>query len=70
MDVDCCVLGIECSVDSERRDVRDKCESCRMLCVKIMKFEIRVVGGKRKEICRVCYEKLIERNKDVWYKER
>ena len=44
MDVDCCVLGIECSVDSERRDVRYKCESCRMLCVKIMKFEIRVVG--------------------------
>ena len=46
------------------------CESCRMLCVKVRKFDVVVIGGKRKEICRECYEKLIERNKDVWYKER
>jgi len=47
------------------------CDSCNMLCVKIRKYEIRVVGGKRKEICSECLLKLIDRNKDVWYdKER
>jgi len=47
--------------------VRYICESCRMLCVKMRKYEIRVVGGKRKEICGKCWENLIDRNKDVWY---
>jgi len=70
VDVDCCYVGIECYISSERRVMRYICESCRMLCVKIRKFDVVVIGGKRKEICRECYEKLIERNKDVWYKER
>ena len=70
MDVDCCYVGIECYISSGRRVMRYICGSCRMLCVKIRKFDVVVIGGKRKEICRECYEKLIERNKDVWYKER
>jgi RNase P subunit RPR2 len=57
VDVDCCLLGIECYIGSERGDVRRYiCEMCKYIIWSTLIYELRI-GGKRKEVCYECYKK-------------